>query len=143
MVFFIWKAQKKVPLEIHSVENVEIRYCWIFFPLKRLKKGTVADLFNRKYSNKAEDLFYWNGQTKVRLGICSTEKFKIRYGWEFIPLKMLKKHTVGDLFHWKGHNKVRQGIYSIEAIKLKYGWGFVLLKRLKYGASGNSFNWKG
>ena len=128
------KGKNKVRLWFSSFEKLERRYRWRFiqlkcwnkvlldiFPLKRLKKGTVADLFNRKYSNKAEDLFYWNGQTKVRLGICSIEKSKIGYGWEFIPLKMLKKHTVGDLFHWKGHNKVRQEIYSIEAIKLKYG----------------------
>ena len=71
------------------MKNAKIKHNWGFIPLKRLKKGTVEDLFHRKCSNK------------VRLWIYSIENVVIRYGCRFIPLKMLKEGTTAYLFHLK------------------------------------------
>ena len=39
------------------------------------------------------------GTAEVRLGSSVVEKAKIKYGWAFIPLEMLKYRTAGVFFH--------------------------------------------
>ena len=71
-------------------------------------------------------------------------KTKIRYGWGFILLKMLKYGTAGDLIYWKdekvnfenlfhgkGPKNVRLGIYIKKKTKIRYGCKFISLKMLK------------
>ena len=40
------------------------------------------------------------GMAKIWLGSCIVQKAKIRYGWSFLLLKMLKQVPVGVLFYW-------------------------------------------
>ena len=60
-----------------------------------------------------------------------SENAEIRYVWECISLKMLKK-GMKDLFCGKG-------IYFIEIAEIRYVWGFISLKRPKEGITGNLF----
>ena len=70
------------------------------------------------------------------------EDAKIRYGWVFLQMEMLKYGTAEVFFHWKCWNKVRPVCYIVKKAKLKYAWCCLLLKMLTFKISGGFFYWK-
>ena len=56
---------------------------------------------------------------KVCLQVYIIENAELRYSCGLIPLKKLKRGTVGNLTNWKSQNKVRLEIYFIEKSKIR------------------------
>ena len=56
------------------------------------------------------------------------QQAKIRYGWAFLQLKMLKYGTAEVSFHWKCWYKVQPVCFIVKKAKLKYAWCSLPLK---------------
>ena len=75
--------------------------------------------------------FYWKCWNKLLLEFYSIGYAKIKNGWGFKLLEMLKYGTTGVFHCSKRKNKELLGISFIEGAEIMYCWGFVLLKMLK------------
>ena len=78
-------------------------------------------------------LYCLKSKNKVQLEFSSGHA-KIKYGWGFKLLEMLKYGMIGVLYCSKKY-KVRLGFSFIERSKVMYCSGFILLKMLKYGTA--------
>ena len=91
------KGQNKARLEIYFTEHEKIKYSCGFISLKMMKYFTTDDWFHSKCWNTLQLRIYYiqnaeikysyqftpmkKNQNRARLGIYSTEKAEITYGW--------------------------------------------------------------
>ena len=86
-----------MPLQFYSIRNAKIRYDQELILFKMLKKGTgkvrLGSYFAQNAKNKVglEFCSNKNGKKRYDQGFYSIKNVKIRCGWHFLLLKMLKK----------------------------------------------------